>query len=173
MHIQKLIILGLLKSGAKHGYEIKKFIKNQLGVFSSLENKSIYYPLKIMEKEGFIGKKIISSKNCLPRHIYTITFLGEKEFSKCALQALLSEKRPFFDVDIPLYFLPYLEKKEVIARLKVRKKFLEKVKIWLNNRLDKEEDFPAHQKILLKHHLNLLTAEENFFDEFVEKIKNE
>lgn len=170
MNIQKLIILGILKEFPKHGYEIKKFIQTKLDIFTSLGNKSIYYPLKIMEKEGLIKKKIVKSARRLTRYIYTITPFGDREFSKNANLLLLSEKRPFMDVDIPLYFLPYLDTKEVIARLKVRRIFLDKVKCWLKSKLG-DDHLAMHQKILLKHHLNLLFTEEKFFKEMVKVIK--
>ncbi len=172
MKTQKLIILGILKQAPKHGYEIKKIIKKKLGVFTSLENKSIYYPLKIMEREGLIKKHPVNQKNRLLRYAYSITLSGNKEFSKLAMQALLSQKRPFIDIDIPLYFLPYLEKKEVLPRLRLRRRFLEKVKIWLKSNLDVKKAFSPHQKLLLKHHLNLLNAEESFLEDIVGIVKS-
>lgn len=171
MNIQKLIILGALKEGPKHGYQIKKFIKKELGVFTALENRSIYYPLKVMEQHGLIRKKVVTTTTQLTRHMYTITPRGSKEFVTLAKQALLSEKRPFIDIDIPLYFLPHLEEREVVARLRLRKRFLEKVKLWLLNKLDVKKEFPPHQRLLLKHHLNLLRAEENFVEEIVKVMK--
>ncbi|UCD15149.1 MAG: PadR family transcriptional regulator [Candidatus Omnitrophota bacterium] len=172
MSIQKLIILGILKEGPKHGYQIKKVIQTKLGVFASLENKSIYYPLKVMEKEGLIEKTTDYLGGHLTRHIYSITAAGNREFLKEANEALLSEKRPFIEIDIPLYFLPYLNKREVLARLKVRKKFLEKVKQWLQDKLQNKEEVLSHQRHLLKHHLNLLNAEDNFLGDILESIKN-
>ena len=172
MNIQRLIILGVLKDGPRHGYEIKKIIKKQLGIFSSLENKSIYYPLKIMEKKGLIKKATVTPKGKLPRYVYSITPAGNKEFLSLANEALLSEKRPFIDIDIPLYFLPYLEKKDVLARLRLRKRFLERVRIWLEKNIESKEDFSSHQIILLKHHLNLLNAEETFLEEIIAVLKS-
>ena len=46
----ELLFLGLLKEGPKHGYEIKKMIEEDLSQFIGLKIKSIYYPLKKMEK---------------------------------------------------------------------------------------------------------------------------
>ncbi len=171
MQIQKIIILGLLKKSPCHGYEIKKKAKDELGLFSSLENKSFYYPLSQMEKKGFITKKKESGKDGPARYIYSITEKGKKEFSKLALNTLVSQRRPFIDIDIPLYFLPFLEKKEVLARLRLRKRFLEKVKGWLADNLELPKKYPVHQRILLKHHLNLLNAEEGFVAEIIETIK--
>ena len=171
MSIQKLIILGILKEGPKHGYEIKKIIKKELGIFASLENKSIYYPLKMMEKAGVIKKDTTRERGRLERHVYSLTTRGNKEFIKLAMEALLSQKRPFIDIDIPLYFLPYLEKKKVFAHLRVKKRFLEKVRKWLTGNLRRKGEFSSHQKLLLKHHLNLLNTEEGFVDEVIRIIK--
>ena len=118
MKIQELIILGVLKEQPRHGYEIKKIISKELGVFTSLENKSIYYPLRMMEERGLIKKTASQGRGKLFRYVYSITPQGNKAFVHMAMDALLSEKRPFIDIDIPLYFLPFLEKKEVLARLK-------------------------------------------------------
>ncbi len=173
MRIQKLIILGILKEGPRHGYEIKKIINTKLGVFTSLDNKSIYYPLKIMEKGGFIKRKTIQNPGSLLRYEYSITPQGEKEFLSLAMKALLSQKRPFIDIDIPLYFLPCLGKKEVLARLRLRKRFLEKVKLWLEENINTASKFPEHQQLLLKHHLNLASVEERFVDEIITIVKNQ
>jgi len=172
MKIQNLIILGILKDGPRHGYEIKKLIKEELGVFTSSENKSIYYPLKIMEQKGLINKSTSQRQGKLLRYVYSITPKGNKEFLNLAMEALLSETRPFIDIDIPLYFLPHLDKREVLARLRLRKRFLEKVKGWLADNLEAGQKFPSHQKLLLKHHLNLLNAEESFVDEIIAIVKN-
>ena len=170
--MQKLIILGILKEGPKHGYEIKKIIKKELGTFTSLENKSIYYPLKMMEGGGLIKKNTTRERGRLERHVYSLTARGNKEFLKLAMEALLSQKRPFIDIDIPLYFLPYLEKKKVFAHLRLKKRFLEKVKGWLSNNLKGKGEFSPHQRLLLKHHLNLLNAEDSFVNEVMKIVKD-
>ncbi|MCQ9206181.1 MAG: PadR family transcriptional regulator [Omnitrophica bacterium] len=172
MKIQRLIILGVLKNGPKHGYDIKKIIKKELGIFTSLENKSIYYPLKVMEKGGLIKRAAAQNRGRLLRYVYSLTPRGDKEFLKLAMETLLSEKRPFIDIDIPLYFLPFLEKKEVLVRLRLRKRFLERVKAWLGGNLDSKKQFPYHQKLLLRHHLNLLNAEEHFLEDIVRIVKD-
>ncbi|MCF7894707.1 MAG: PadR family transcriptional regulator [Candidatus Omnitrophica bacterium] len=172
MQIQKIIILGLLEKSPCHGYEIKKIAKEKLGIFSSLKNKSFYYPLKIMEEKGYITKKGDQGQEGPARYIYSITQKGKKEFSRLALETLTSQKRPFIDIDIPLYFLPLLEKKEVIARLRLRKRFLKKVKGWFADKLGLSKNFSPYQKMLLKHHLNLLNAEEDFADNIIKIVKN-
>jgi len=171
MNIQRLTILGILKEGPRHGYEIKKIIKNDLGVFAAIESKSIYYPLQIMEEKGLIKKTIVKEKGRPQKYVYSLTSRGDKEFLKLAMQALISEKRPFIDIDIPLYFLPHLNKKSVLARLRLRKRFLEEVRKWLSKNIKKKNKFPPYQRLLLKHHLNLLKAEDGFLSEMVTIVK--
>ena len=173
MNIQRLIILGILKQGPKHGYEIKKTVQKTLGMFTSLENKSIYYPLAKMEKEGLIKKKIGSSRGRPTRYVYTTTPRGDKEFLSLAMKVLVSRKRPFIDIDIPLYFLPYLESREVIARLRLRKRFLDKVKKWLTDNLKGDKKFSVYQLLLLRHHLDLLAAEEKFVGEIIKVVNRD
>jgi len=167
MNTQNLIILGILKKGPRHGYEIKKIIKKDLGLFASLDNKSIYYPLKVMEKRGLIKKSVSQEKGKLLKYVYSLTPSGDREFIKLAKEALVSEKRPFIDIDIPLYFLPYLNKKDILPRLRLRRRFLEKVKVWLINNLKAKKEFSPHQRLLLKHHHNLLIAEDNFIKDII------
>lgn len=165
-------MLGILKDGPKHGYQIKKIIQKELGIFSEMDMQSIYYPLKKMEGEGLIKKALVKSVGRLPRYVYTITPHGNKEFLNLALKALLSRKRPFIEIDIPLYFLPYLDKKEVLARLRLRKIFLGKAKNWLNAKLGTIKKSFKHRRLLLSHHLNLLNAEENFLEEIIRGVKH-
>jgi len=171
MKLPKLIILGILKEGPKHGYEIKKNLQKELGIFSAVETSSIYYPLQKMEREGLIKTESTGARSRLARRVYAITDRGEKEFLSLALEMLESRKRPFLDIDIPLYFLSYLETRPVIARLRLRKRFLENVRNWLLAKLDGSRDFSVYQNLLLKHHLDLLGAEEKFVDEIIKVVK--
>ena len=53
-----MLFLGLLMEGPKHGYEIKRTIEEELFPFIGLRIKSIYYPLKKMEKLGLVTKDV-------------------------------------------------------------------------------------------------------------------
>lgn len=170
MKIQNLILLGILKESPKHGYEIKKILAEKIGIYTAAENKSIYYPLKIMERKGLISKSVAAGHGKLLRYVYSITPRGEKEFNRLALEALLSQKRPFIDIDIPLYFLPHLDAHQVLARLRLRKRFLERVRSWLTQNL-KNHQTSVHRSLLLRHHLNLLSTEEAFVGEIIRILK--
>ncbi|MBD3246135.1 MAG: hypothetical protein GF333_03900 [Candidatus Omnitrophica bacterium] len=169
--IQKLTILGFLKNQPASGYDIKKFIQKELGIFSSLETQSIYYPLKKMEEAGFLRKEERKGEKHLKKYKYYLTAAGEKEFYRLSSQALLSKKRPFMEVDIPLYFLPHLDARSLIARLRVRRQFLKKAKSWLRDKLKIQDEFLPHQRLILTHHLELLQVEENYIQEIIDHVR--
>lgn len=74
---QELLFLGLLKEGPKHGYEIKKKIKEMLSLFAGLEIKSIYYPLRILEKKGLVIKESVRQLKRPTCFIYSLSAEGE------------------------------------------------------------------------------------------------
>ncbi len=169
--IQRLAILGILKIKPSSGYDIKKFIEKELKVFSELETKSIYYPLKKMEEEGLVAKKEIKNAP-LRKSVYYITPKGEREFFKLAQKTLLSQRRPFVEIDLPLYFLPFLDKKNVLALLRLRLRFLNRVREWLSKKEKELKDAPANIQLLIRHHLKLATAEKSFIKDMIRSVKD-
>jgi len=165
------IILGLLKNKPLTGYDIKKIMEKEFGIFSSQQSTSIYYTLNKLEKNGLITKEELEEGH-IKKYIYSLTNKGEKEFINLSKDLLLSNRRPFIDFDIPLYFLPYLNNRDLLARLRLRKIFLKKARLWLLDKLKNKDKFLMHQIFIFKHHLNLLKAEEKFLKEFIGFIKN-
>ncbi|MFC1514835.1 helix-turn-helix transcriptional regulator [Candidatus Omnitrophota bacterium] len=160
---QELVILGLLKEGPKHGYEIKKLLKDVLGVFTSFESTSIYYPLKSLEEKGYLAKEVSKEGLRPERYSYKLTPKGKEELDRLLVDNFLSLERPFVNVDLSLYFLPYIDKEVFGRKLKIRLKALERVKRWLQKRIEefKQED-KKHLKKILEHNLKLLEAESDF-----------
>ena len=169
--IQKLVILGLLKKDPSSGYDIKKFITKKLGIFSELENQSIYYSLKKMENEGLIKKKITKGTTHLKKYQYSITPKGERAFLELCKNVMLSQRRPFIETDIALYFLPFLEKREIMPLLRLRLRFLEKVKNWLKEKQEELKTAPKNLTLLVEHHSRLAAAEKEFLEEMVKAVK--
>lgn len=160
---QELVILGLLKEGPKHGYQIKKLLKSVLGVFTSFETTSIYYSLKNLEEKGYLRKEVSREGLRPQKYIYKITPLGEERLNKLLLDNFLSLHRPFVNVDLSLYFLPYIDREMLLHKTKVRIKALERVKVWLKKRIEefaKKDRFP--QRKILEHNLKLVEAEIEF-----------
>ena len=155
----ELLFLGLLKEGPKHGYEIKKMIEEDLSQFVGLKIKSIYYPLKKMEKLGLIRKDVGREGKYPEKFVYSLTGKGEKIFEHLITESFLSIERPYFDIDLSLYFLQYVDHKIAKRQLRGRVMFLRRIKRDLEAIQKKTDAQKRHLHIILEHDLDLVAAE--------------
>ena len=155
----EMLFLGLLMDGPKHGYEIKRRIEEELFPFIGLKIKSIYYPLKKMEKLGLVTKDTGREGKWPEKFIYEITSKGKKIFQHLITESFISIERPYFSVDLALYFLPFVDKKIAPRRLKARVIFLKRIERGLENLKKNQKDKTGHLYIILEHELDLVSAE--------------
>jgi DNA-binding PadR family transcriptional regulator len=165
----EFLFLGLLAEGPKHGYEIKIQLEEDISPNIGLKIKSIYYPLQKMESSGLVEKEIGRREGRFPeKYVYRITPKGRKKFNELIAQRLLSIERPFFEIDLAIYFLPLVDKAMAKRRLKARHGLLKKVKkelVFLQS--------SAKTKILsliLQHDLDLVEAEINSVQKIAERL---
>ena len=155
----ELLFLGLLKEGPKHGYEIKRKIEEELFPFVGLKIKSIYYPLKKMEKLGLVHKDVGREGRWPEKFTYSITPQGEKIFEHLIAESFLTIERPYFNIDLSLYFLPYADKSIAKRKLRARVIFLSRIKRDLEAlRQNRKHPF-QHLQIILDHDIDLVIAE--------------
>ena len=155
----ELLFLGLLKEGPKHGYEIKRQIEEELFPFVGLKIKSIYYPLKKMEKLGLVHKDVGREGRWPEKFVYSITPEGEKIFDHLINESFLSIERPYFNIDLSLYFLPYVDKKLARRRLRARVIFLKRIQKDLENLKENLKVPSQHLRVILNHDVDLVQAE--------------
>ncbi|MDP8266487.1 MAG: PadR family transcriptional regulator [Candidatus Aceula meridiana] len=167
----ELLFLGLLMEGSKHGYEIKRQIEEELFPFLGLKIKSIYYPLKKMEKLGLINKDIGREGKFPEKFVYSITPKGRKIFDHLLTENFLSIERPYFNVDLSLYFLPYVDKKIASRRLRARVIFLKRIKRDLQVIKKNLKKASKHHTIILNHDLDLVSAEIKSISSLIETLK--
>ena len=155
----ELLFLGLLKEGPKHGYEIKRTIEEELFPFVGLKIKSIYYPLKKMEKLGLIKKDVGREGKWPEKYVYSLTKKGEKIFDHLITESFLSIERPYFNIDLSLYFLQYVDDRLAKRQLRGRVIFLRRIKRELGELLKNTKSRQSHLKIILEHDMDLVDAE--------------
>lgn len=168
---QELLLLGLLRQTPKHGYEIKVKIREILSLFAGVQLKSIYYPLKILEKKGFLTKQTAKSGRRPERFVYCLTQKGKERFEMLLSKNLLDFKRPQFTLDLSLYFLSYLPANLARRRLTARLNILNKISLSIQELLDSKDlkNSIPHTRIL-EHNLCLLRAEASFLSSLLKKI---
>ena len=155
----EVLFLGLLMEGPKHGYEIKRKIEEELFPFVGLKIKSIYYPLKTMERLGLVHKDVGREGKWPEKFVYSITPKGEKIFYHLVTESFISLERPYFSIDMALYFLPYVDKKIAKRRLRARVIFLNRIKRDLEKLKVNMAANRKHLSIILEHELDLVSAE--------------
>lgn len=155
----ELLFLGLLKDGPKHGYEIKRLIEEELFSFVGLKIKSIYYPLKKMERVGLVRKDVGREGKWPEKYVYSLTPKGEKIFDHLITDSFLSIERPYFNIDLSLYFLQYVDRKIAQRQLRGRVMFLRRIKRNLDNLKKSVDKTKKHLHIILDHDIDLVDAE--------------
>jgi len=167
----EMLFLGMLTDGPKHGYEIKRKIEEELFPFVGIKVKSIYYPLKKMEKLGLVHKDVGREGKWPEKFVYSITPKGRKIFNHLITESFLSIDRPYFNIDLSLYFLPYADKAIARRKLKGRLIFLRRIRRDLEKLLEKKVgDKSQHLKIILEHDIDLVEAEIKSFVRLIESL---
>ncbi len=168
---QELILLGLLRQSPKHGYEIKLKVREILALFAGVQLKSIYYPLKILEKKGLLTKRVVKKGKRPPRLVYCLTDKGKERFEVLLSKNLLDFKRPQFTLDLSLYFLGFMEPNQARRRLKKRLEILAKISCGLErmfNSKEMKDSLPLLR--IMEHNLCLLSAESAYLSSLLKKI---
>jgi DNA-binding PadR family transcriptional regulator len=168
----ELLLLGLIREGPKHGYDIKKEIRDILSVFAGIDQKSIYYPLKVLEKKGLIVKRPHKEGNRPVRFVYALTAQGKLSFEKLLTRSFLDFRRPQFSLDLSLYFLPYIKpavaRRRLRARIFILKKLAGNLKTTIRNSSKRSA---ASLVCILEHNLKMLDAEREFLVELIRTIE--
>ncbi len=166
----ELLLLGLLKEKAMHGYEIKIKIKEILSIFAGFDLRSIYYPLRILEKKGLVAKHTEKTGNRPQRLVYYLTDKGNERFEELLNKSLLNFKRPQFSLDLSLYFLKYLNSPMASRRLRARIYILKRISRGLRNMLcslNKKKTFSLYY--IVEHNLRMLETEARFLAKFINR----
>ena len=160
---QELLLLGLLKESPKHGYEIKKKIKEIISLFAGVELKSIYYPLRVLKKKGLVIEHASKEGKRPQRFVYKLTPRGETRFRELLTKSLLDFKRPQFSLDLSIYFLNYIDpkvaKRRLRARMLVLKKLFRDLSRVINSLRNKK---PSSHALILEHGLCMVETESKF-----------
>jgi DNA-binding PadR family transcriptional regulator len=154
----EFLFLGLLAKGPRHGYEIKRQIEKELIPAIGIQIKSIYYPLQKMEEEGLVEKEVGQQGRFPQRYIYRITPKGKKKFEELIIKSFVSVQRPYFEMDLSLYFLPLVDQNLAKKGLKTRLIILKKIRRDLLV-LSKNHSQTKPLRLILSHDLALVEAE--------------
>jgi len=170
MNQQELILLGLLKESPKHGYEIKLKIKEILSLFAGVDLKSIYYPLRLLEKKGFVIKHTGKAGRRPQRLVYSLTSQGEARFNELLNKSFLNFKRPHFSLDLSLYFLGFVKPPVAKRRLRARMSVLKNLSQELKQMIDSMKNKKSSLTYILEHNLQMVETEYRFLSNLTKTL---
>ena len=166
----RLVIMGLLMKGPTHGYDLKQTLERELSPFLGVSSTPLYYLLKKLEQEGMVTKWSTVSGRRPKKYVYSLTAKGQEEIKELLLKNITHVQRPFFNLDVSLYFLNFLDPQDVVETLKERLRESRKLRFLLQ-RQKKNLEFDAARRreyIITAHNIRLTEAEMDCVKDLIE-----
>ncbi len=166
---RELLLLGLLRHGALHGYRLNEFINRDLVYCTDLKKPTAYHLLAKMAERGWISEGDEEQEgNRPPRRVYEITPEGEIQFQKLLRENLAAHTPTRFTGDIGVAFmdaLPTTEQHTLLARRRAG----------LSAELEALQSTPADAHrgslaLIIAHQIHHLRAELDWLDEIAAHI---
>lgn len=164
----EIAILGLLKEGPMHGYEIKQRLATTLGPFWTMSFGSLYPCLKRLRKADFVQESASdNSPKRRRRTTYEITPSGEEFFFEQL------EHGAVYDTDrfkLRFAFFRYLPSESRIGLLERRKAYLqEKLEEFSLTLKSTKERIDAYTMSLIKHQTEAAEQDIRWLQELIDQ----
>jgi DNA-binding PadR family transcriptional regulator len=164
---KKLLLLGLLRTGSMHGYQLNDFIESTLSTCVQIKRPTAYYVLNKMQDDGWVEESEEQEGNRPPRRIYSITPAGEAAFQKLLRQNLADYELAQFTGDVGLAFLEELPLDEGLALLQQRRGIIEAL-------LEETRAIPQHRgslQLTIEHQVHHLQSELEWLDAVMARLE--
>ena len=99
------LVLGMLKMGPAHGYDLRKRVHSELGPAWRVASSQLYGWLRRLEDEGYVVSAPKDAPDAPPRRVYALTPAGEERFREWLLASPAGTRRPRGAFLVRLYFL--------------------------------------------------------------------
>lgn len=115
-----LLLLGVLMTQSRHGYQINDFIERSLCHVATMKKPTAYALLDRLSSAGFISVHAEQAGNRPQRKVYSITPAGRELFDRLLRENLASVDETTFAGDIGLVLLNQIDREDALAELKRR-----------------------------------------------------
>lgn len=165
-----LLVLGLLKLQAMHGYQLGDLIDKRLKYLTDLKKPTLYHLLGKLETDGLVTKTVSRSGNRPERFTYELTSAGAARFRELLQANLKGSHDAYFADDIGLLFLSELDATDARA-------YLAEKQMHVNERIRGMQHAVAQHSpgtppyYTLRHHLIHLQTELAWLDELLRDLK--
>ena len=165
---REMLLLGLLRSGEMHGYQLNDYIERTLSFCADVKKATAYFLLDKMEGRGWVTAIEQREGNRPPRKVYHLTPSGEAEFQRLLRENLATFSSARSAADIGLAFIGALDPGEA-------RQLLQQRRAALSTDLDSIRAAPQHGsgvQLLINHQINYLDSELRWLDETIASLGN-
>lgn len=125
MSATEVLVLGLIRSGAKYGHEIDKRLDEwQIRLWNRTNRATIYKVLQRMEKKNWISSDLEKIGNYPERKVYSLTSEGERALQKMVAEGLASKEIVQFEQSVWIGFMEVLPPSLVAQQIKRRRSYV-------------------------------------------------
>lgn len=163
---RQLLLLGLLRAQAMHGYQLNEVIDSHLGTSVQLKKSTAYDLLKKMAREGWITASEEREGSHPPRRVYAITPAGEAAFQRLLRESLAAYPVAELPGDIGLAFLDALPPEEALTLLHHRRAELGA----LRDEAMATDDHPGSLQLVIDHQRWHFASEIEWLDTVIQRI---
>jgi DNA-binding PadR family transcriptional regulator len=163
---RELLLLGLLREQAMHGYQLLEFIDTQMSTCVDLKKPTAYFLLEKMTAAGWIRFEQGQEGHRPPRRVYTLTPAGEVAFQKLLRENLGSYQPARFASDIGLAFVDTLPADEALALLRQRRTAAQE----LLAIVQAAPEHPGGAQLMIEHQVHHLASELSWLDGVIEHM---
>ena len=170
---KELVLLGLLKEGPRHGYELKRVVDEKISTFAPLSSGSIYYTLKGLEKNSLVSMARKKKGRYPEKEVYRITKKGEEKFRELLKETCFNIKRLYRSMDIVLYLMNYLKPGEVIEGLRNRIGQITEIREETKGIYTKvkKKKYPYYIQAIAQRNIRFMDEEIEWMEDFIQTIK--
>jgi DNA-binding PadR family transcriptional regulator len=164
---RELLLLGLLRQGEMHGYQLHDFIEKNLAFCTDLKKATAYVLLDKMLADGWVQAKEAREGNRPQRRVYSLTRGGEEAFERMLRENLATFSAAKTGSDIGLAFVDALPPGEALQRLEQRHEAIAK-------QLAEFEGAPQHAgsyQLLIDHQAHYLRSERDWLDQVIARLR--
>jgi len=170
----RMVILGFLRRGPLHGYELKHIIERDMGDWAGIAFGSIYFALSKLTEAGCLKAKEVEGEGKPSRIVYSIPKRGREEFERLLRECWSGFERHTDPLDLGIAFMDDLGPGEADALLAEREKRCEKTLAYVAVH-EREElsdpDVPPQARFIFSHARSRFEAELAWIDSVRKALK--
>lgn len=159
------LVLGALMSGPMHGYEIMKFLEENLSFAWSLSTSQLYSLLGRLGKNSFIKGSLIAQDTRPSKRVFSITDKGRETFMEWLKSPCIHVRDMRVEFFAKLFFIKKLFPETGKNLLNNQKRMLYELKKELLSRANKEKD--PFRRLVFRYRYIIINSTINWLEKDV------